>query len=643
LHGVAWHLHKLNGKYAIRDRQNPNALIRNAAVDVSERSAKAETADLIKDIFGSDAYPVGFRTDDIRDVPDNQDVKVVIKDGSWTEEKVEKVITNDGRGREWRNTLIFVQPSGDKSIESGTRYIDKARYIEGARQVLADDSLDDEIRESVEQMKTQEQEELEDELQLAYGEALNVDNPLAGFDEFDWMELGVFVEGGNEYSASDISEGAAVTESIDLEPHVWDIVQDLLDRRGEVSVDEVHEQFLRDPELPMPGSANVVLNATVEGLSDKQVLARDSGGFRDDLSGSSLDTVLVHKDDVDLWGVDDVEQELRQRFGSGTTALDIGDFELELVEDGEIWIDGDSHDIIMRAIGRLNREDQYVIVRGNEILDKPQSDATLRDVGSAEVVGASYLADRIQEQIDEEGYANLDTIIGEIRSDESVFLPPDETATAAREGVNDFLVDDHVLEAGGRYLESLADRDPTTVKIVPTVSNRIGAQILEYIEELDPGDQFTVNKVAERFDNSVTEHMVRTFLLEKIGKDEEPEYVVNTTGSDKASDWVPGYPFRKADTEADTWRFEYNGDDVAAMRKKWREDHQTGQVEYGDVTFMLPDREGIPSALQGTADVERTQVSLTLRSEQDYTRVQDMFERMPDEATSLKVEINFQK
>jgi hypothetical protein len=58
---------------------------------------------------------------------------------------------------------------------------------------------------------------------------------------------------------------------------------------------------------------------------------------------------------------------------------------------------------------------------------------------------------------------------------------------------------------------------------------------------------------------------------------------------------------------------------------------------------MLPDKEGIPGALQGTADVERTQVSLTLRSEQDYTKVQDLFERMPDEASSLKVEISFQK
>jgi hypothetical protein len=79
------------------------------------------------------------------------------------------------------------------------------------------------------------------------------------------------------------------------------------------------------------------------------------------------------------------------------------------------------------------------------------------------------------------------------------------------------------------------------------------------------------------------------------------------------------------------------------MRNKWRQDHETGTVEYGDVTFMLPDREGVPGALQGTADVEKTQVSLTLRAEQDYTKVQDLFERMPDAASSLNIEISFQK
>ncbi len=639
LHGVAWHLHKLNGKYAIRDRQNPNALIRNAAVDVSERSAKAEIADIVEGIFGSSAYPVGFRTDDIREVPDSRDVKVVIKDSQWTQDEVKRVITNDGRGREWRNTFVFVQPSGDKAIESGTRYIDKARYIEGARQVLADESLDGEIRESIREMKSQEENELREELHLLYGEVLDGDDLLNEFDLVAPMELDVFVTEGDELSASNIAESASA-DPYDLQTEVWPIVEDLLERRGEISIGDVYEQFLRDPERPIPGSSNDVMNATVKALTDKPVLARDSSGFRDELTGSSIDTILVHKDAVDVWGVDDVEGELRRRFGSGTTAIDIGDLELELLEDGEIWIEGDSRDIVMRAIGRLSQDDQYVVVRGNEILEKPTSDATLRYVGDATVVGAATISEQITEHIETNGYANLETIIGAIRADESVFLPPDKTKSETLEAVNDFLVDDYVLEAGGRYLESLGDRDPTTVKLVPTVSSRVGEKILEYIDGLGPGDQFTVGKVADRFDDSVTEDSVKTFLLQHLGRDDDPEYVVGPTGSEKATDWVNGYPFRIP--ESGGWRFIYNGDDMAELRRKWRNNHQDGAVDYGDVTFMLPDKDGVPGAIQGTVDVERTQVNLTLNSGQEYTNVQDLFERMPDEASSLKIEISFE-
>nr|WP_233710727.1 DUF499 domain-containing protein [Natronococcus pandeyae] len=641
LHGVAWHLHKLNGKYAIRDRQNPNALIRNAAVDVSERSAKAEIADIVGEIFGSSACPVGFRTDDIQNVPDDRDIKVVVKDSQWTQDEVKRVITNDGRGREWRNTLVFVQPSGKKAIESGTRYIDKARYIEGARQVLADDSLDDEIRESIRDMKAQEENELREELQLLYGETIDGNDLLNEFDLAAPMDLDVFVGDNDELNAANIADAAAA-DPFDLRSHVWTIAEDLLDRKGEISIESVYEEFLRTPELPIPGSANDVLNATVEGVQDKPVLARDSGGFRNDLSGSSLDTMLIRKGAVKTWDVDDVEQELRQRFGSGTTAIDIGDFELELLEDGEVWIDGDSHDVVMRAIGRLGHEDQYVIIRGNEILEKPQSDATLRDISGAAEVGATQLSEQIKTKIDQDGYAPLETIIGEIRADEAVFLPPDETESAAREAVNDFLVDEYVLEAGGRYLETLGDRDPTTVKLVPTVSDRIGTKILEYIGDLEAGSQFTVNKICDRFDSTVTEDMVETFLLQNLGREDDPTYVVGPTGSDDPADWVPGYPFRVPDSGSDGWRFEFTGDDVAELRRKWRDEKQGGAIDYGDVTFMLPDKKGVPGTLQGTAEVERTQVNLTLRSGQEYTRVQDLFERMPDGASSLKIEISFE-
>lgn len=642
LHGVAWHLHKLNGKYAIRDRLNPNALIRAAASDVSERSAKAEIADFLrsKEIFGSSAHPVGFRTDDLRDVPDSRDTKVVVSDSEWSQPEVEKVIMNDGRGREWRNTLVFVQPSDGGSIESGTRYVDKARYIEGARQVLADESLGEEIRESIEGMKQQEERELIEELRLLYGEVLDGDNLMTGFENVAAMELGVFVVDGPELDAGAIAESAAA-DPFDLKSHIWPIVKDMFERRGEISIKGVFEEFIRDPELPIPANANAVLNGTAEAVEGKSVLARDSDGYTDNLAGLSLETVLVDAELVNSWNVDEVEQSLRAQFSGGKTGVDLGEFELELMRDGDVWVQGETHDEVMRAAGRLSTEQPYVIVRGNEMLEKPQSDATLRDISDAEKVGVSALREHILSAIEAEGYAKIDRIIGEIRSSEDLHLPQADTETVAREAVNDFLVDDHVLEAGGRYLEELGDRDPKVVKVLPTVGGRVAKKVLKYIMGLDSNDQFTVNKVADRFDAGVTEYMIRTFLLQSLGVENSPEYVISTTGSEDPSDWVPGYPFRRADLEGDSWRFEFNGDDVTELRRKWRNENQTGTVEYGDFTLFLPSDGGVPESIKGTAEVVKTQLNLTLNPGQDHTNIQDLLERTPSDATNLKIEIKF--
>lgn len=48
-------------------------------------------------------------------------------------------------------------------------------------------------------------------------------------------------------------------------------------------------------------------------------------------------------------------------------------------------------------------------------------------------------------------------------------------------------------------------------------------------------------------------------------------------------------------------------------------------MEYGDVTYMLTDKESLPDSPEGTADVDRVQVSLALWPLQYYTKVQDLF------------------
>lgn len=649
LYGVAWYFHKLNGKYAVRDRQNEIALIQNEASSVDETVALERVADTVEDVFGGTAHAVGFADGDLKQVPDSRDLKVVINADDWTADAVETVIKNaDGSpGREWRNTLVFVQPSGDTSINSGTGYVEKARYVEGAARVLDDDSLDEGIERSVEREKENEERELRDRVELAYGEILDGDrivqqdddeNPILA-PQIAEMDLDVFVGDRNEELSTPTIVDAAGVGEWELQSVVWEIVSDLLDRRGEATVEEVHEQFLRQPKYPIPESSGAVIDAVAEALADKPVITHGSSGFSRDLTGLSLDTTILPEDAVERWEADDVLEELKRRFGSGTASVDIGDFELELLEDTEVWLEGDGHDTVMTAVGRLARDDRYVIYSGTDVITKAQSDAVVRDISGAERIDESDVATRIADALDSTGRADTRRILEEIRRDESVYLPADETERAFRELVADLLVGDYVIDQDREYSNSLGERDPTDVTIVPTVSDDVADQIREHIAGLDGGSEFTVGSVAGRFDASVTEDAVRTFLLRNLGRDTEPEYVIATDDSSDPTRWSPGYEFR---VPSGGWYFRFNGDDVADLRRAWREEEQPGTVTYGEVAFTSTDRTAIPGPLMGTAGVNKTRTKLTLASGDDVTDIRDMLERMPESATNFAVEINFE-
>jgi hypothetical protein len=640
LYGVAWYLHKLNGKYAIRDRQNPNALIQNQASDIDEQIALEEIADTVESIFGTGAHPVGFTDGDLKSVPDTREITVVVNASNWTPEDVQTVIKNaDGSpGREWRNTLVFVQPSSDTVIESGTGFIEKARYIKGAEKVLLDESLDDEIRQSVKRQKQDEGRELSERIELAYGEILDGDDLLGAFDMAAEMDLDVYVMEGEPLNAGDITSAVAADE-FDLQSQVPEIVDDLLDRRGEATIQDIYEQFLRQPSYPVPGSPEAVKEATKEALADEPIITHGRNGFSRSIKGSSLDTALLREEDVEQWSVDDVVEELQRRFGGGTKSIDVGNFELELLEDREIWLTDDGHDTVMTAVGKLAQEDRYVLYNDTEVISKAQSDATLRDVAEAEVIGAPEVRERIREAISS-GKADTSQILRQIRQDESVHLPDSDTESAFREAVNDFLVDDYVIDLGDRYTSSLADRDPTDVSVVPTVSDDAADKILTHLQGLEVGDEFTVGSIAERFDDLVTENGVQNFLLDNLGREDDPAYVIASDGSEDPSRWSPGYPFRIPGEEG--WRFEFEGDDVTTLRTRWRREEEAGEVSYGEVRFNLPDRHGVPGPLQGTANVQETMTRLTLSPGEDATKVRDLFEELPEDASNISVEINFE-
>jgi hypothetical protein len=639
LYGVAWYLHKLNSKYAIRDQKNSTALIQNKAKHVDETVALEQIASTVEQVFGDDAHPVGFVDGDLKQVPDSRNVKAVVKADDWSHDEIPTVIKNAGgsRGREWRNTLVFVQPNGDKTIQSGTGFIEKARYVEGAERVLNDQSLDEEIRDSVRRQRDNEERELQNRVELAYGEVLDGIDLLNEPEMAAEMDLEVFVD-GDPLSATDITDSAKIS-GIDIESQIWEITSDLLERRGEATMEEIYEQFLRQPAYPIPEGSTEVIDAAVTALEDQPVITHSSNGFSASLEGSSRTTTVLPEDAVQRWSTEDVEQELRRRFGSGTRSIDVGNFELELLDDTEVWLQGDGHDTVMAAVGRLAQDSQYVLYSGTDIVQKAEADATLREIADAERIGATEVQARIEDTLETSGDANTHRILEDIRRDETVYLPGDETTEAFREAVADFLVEDYCIDLGGQYADRLGDRDPTAVTLAPIVSADVGDKILEYIDGLGRGEEFTVGTVAGRFDSSVSEVAVKTLLLQNLGRETEPQYVIASDKSGDPTRWSPGYPFQ---IPSGGWRFQFDGEDVAELRRNWRQEEESGEVTYGEVRFSLENRMGIPGPLQGTARVDETMTKLTLAPGEDVTQVRDLLERMPSQATNISVEINFE-
>ncbi|ELY49184.1 DUF499 domain-containing protein [Natronorubrum bangense] len=643
LQGEVYHLWRSDDRYVIREDENPRSLVKNAARDVDDEDAIELVGDKVETLFGSGAHAVGFNVDgELENVPDSQNIKTVVKNGPWDADSVGEIIKNQPAGRQWRNTLVFVQPKNGKTISPTSqqeKFLGKAKEVIGAEIRKKDENLAEEIRDEIANLHDEYEDDLLERLESAYGEIIDGDDLLNEFDYAAEMSLENFVATEPVLNASNIA-AAAEADPFDLQRHVWDIVRDRLDSRSETTIDDIYEQFLMAPTYPIPGSVQAVVNAVEDGLEEKPILAHDGSGFKDELRGLTQDTVLVLESDVEKWSTEEVESELRGRFGAGKKEVDLELFELDLRKRTDVWIhDQDPEDAVKMAAGRLANEDQYVLVSGNEILDKVRSDATLRDVSDAETIGPNEVRDRIEETIDAAGEADTSQVLTTIRNDTEVYLPQDNTESAFRSAVSTLLSEGYKLKTGGDYVSTLGDREPTSVVVAPMVPDDIGERILNYIGDLEEEATFQVQSIQSDCAAGQPEAAVKHFLLANLGK-EDPHYVVGATGSEDPADWFPGAGFRIPPEEG--WTFEYQGDSPAEMRQEWNESHESGSVSYGSLSFNTEGEDAAPGGLQGVAEFQQAHTDLQLELGQSHEIVADILENIPESATSIDVTIQFE-
>jgi len=153
--GRAWHLHKLNGRYAVRVEENVFAVVQNRARDVSEEAAIQRIARvLVKKVLGGNAY-----VHQIDEIPDDRHLKVVVSLCALdTDQDVYAIY----HGRRYQNRVVVLAPlTGD--LRKDQSLIDKARRIIGGEEIKEDVSeeraakvqtiIDEELEELVERIK----------------------------------------------------------------------------------------------------------------------------------------------------------------------------------------------------------------------------------------------------------------------------------------------------------------------------------------------------------------------------------------------------------------------------------------------------------------------------------------------------------
>lgn len=639
LQGEVYHLWETDDRYVIREDENPRSLVRNAARDIADDDAMELLGEDVESIFGGSTHAVGF-SNDLGSVPDSQNIKLVVRNEPWDADSVAAVIKNQPAGRQWRNSLVFIQPNNDKKIspsDQQDKFLGKAKEVLGAEIRKDDPNLSEEIREEIDSLHDEYKGELRSRLTSAYGEVIDGNDLLNEFGYAAATPIESIVAEEPVLNHRNI-ERAMEADPFEIEQSIWPVVQDRLDNRSSTTIEDLYEQFLQNPRMPIPGDSNVVVNAVESELEDRPVLAHDGSEFKPQFRNLNQDTTLVLESTVDHWGVDEVEEELRRRFSGGTTEVDVGDFELELMQDIEIWIDGDSHDAVMRAVGRLAAEDKYVLVSGTEIIDMARSDATLRDVSTITEIGTEEVRSRIEAVLEASGEADTSQVLTAIRGDSDVYLPKDETETAFRAAVTGLLSDGYKIKDDWSFLGSLGDRYPTRVVVVPWVSGENEQRILDDIRDMKEDLHFDVDEIQSNVVPEELEYAIRHFLLANLGED-EPAYVVGATGSTDSSEWFPGAGFKTYGTGRET--FEYAGNSVSKLRDEWLESDITGSVSYGSISYTTTDGTGGPGAFNEIG-LSKVHADVQLELGQSHDTVTTIFKAFPESAADIDVLIEFE-
>lgn len=256
--GQAWHLHKLNGQYAVRIEENVFAVVQNRARDISEPAAIQCIAQVLaKEVLGGNTYIY-----EIDDIPDDRHLKVVV---SLRALETDQDVYAIYHGHRYQNRMVVLAPlAGD--LRKDQSLIDKAKRIIGGEEIKKD--VSEERAAKVQAIIDEELKELKERLKARFG---------------FWPKVAVMVSEGPDGQRVEREAVRKIQVEADtaklLERAVSDIARvkekivDVLHERGPkgLRADLLYGDFYTIRRYPMVSDASQVTAALKELCKEEQL------------------------------------------------------------------------------------------------------------------------------------------------------------------------------------------------------------------------------------------------------------------------------------------------------------------------------------------------------------------------------------
>jgi len=256
----AWHLWEVNGRYLLKPEENILVVIQSEARRIIGEGKMEQALEKIKETIKRDK---GFYVHPIEEVPEDKRIKIVVSLKDLTQGEIEEFY----RGREYRNTIILVEPKRRMDLRSEVDLLNIAQRI-----VISEErkeEVKEEVRKLVFELLKKDKIELMNRLDEIYGNWI----------KFIQTEKGIE---GRRITCELREIRARGRESYDVETIKSEITESLDGKEKGVEVKDLMEDFYVILGKPLIFERSTVDRAIMERLKEGKVVVEKGGKVYDE-------------------------------------------------------------------------------------------------------------------------------------------------------------------------------------------------------------------------------------------------------------------------------------------------------------------------------------------------------------------------